>query len=124
MSNIADGARDIIRRMIVRFLRLAVCVAAATMLGACANPFAPQYEYEEQVYVSVDGGATVSAFLRARLLERRMREREEELARIKAAAEPATIPAAYQRTPSAVTWAPNRASEKSSVPSGARLRVE
>ena len=46
--------------MIARGARLAVCVvAAAAMSAACANPFVPQYEYEEQVYLSVDGRATV-----------------------------------------------------------------
>ena len=46
--------------MIVRFVRLAaVLVAGAALSAACANPFAPQYEYEEQVYLSVDGRATV-----------------------------------------------------------------
>jgi hypothetical protein len=34
---------------------MAVIVAAT----ACASPFAPQYEYEEQLYLSVDGSATV-----------------------------------------------------------------
>jgi len=45
--------------MIVRFARLAVVLAAAAALAACASPFAPQYEYEEQLYLSVDGRATV-----------------------------------------------------------------
>lgn len=46
--------------MIVRSVRAAIfaCIAALTT-AACANPFAPQYEYEEQVYLSVDGRATV-----------------------------------------------------------------
>ena len=34
-------------------------LAAAAISSACANPFAPQYEYEEQVYLSIDGSATV-----------------------------------------------------------------
>jgi hypothetical protein len=46
--------------MIVRFVRAAAAtVVAAALSAACANPFAPQYEYEEQVYLSVDGSATV-----------------------------------------------------------------
>ena len=28
--------------------------------GACASPFGPQYEYEEQLYLSVDGSASVT----------------------------------------------------------------
>ena len=50
----------IIRDMIVRADRIAICVFLAALLGsACANPFAPQYEYEEQVYLEVDGRASV-----------------------------------------------------------------
>jgi hypothetical protein len=45
--------------MLARLVRLAACAIAAALLTACSNPFAPQYEYEEQVYVSVDGRATV-----------------------------------------------------------------
>lgn len=46
--------------MIARPARLAAWfVVAAALSAACANPFAPQYEYEEQVYLSVDGRATV-----------------------------------------------------------------
>jgi hypothetical protein len=45
--------------MIVRFARLAAGLAAAAAIAACASPFAPQYEYEEQLYLSVDGQATV-----------------------------------------------------------------
>jgi hypothetical protein len=46
--------------MIVRYVRLAVCaVVVAAASAACANPFVPHYEYEEQVYLSVDGRATV-----------------------------------------------------------------
>jgi len=44
--------------MIVRLAALAVCLAGA-LTAACTNPFVPQYEYEEQVYLSVDGHATV-----------------------------------------------------------------
>ena len=46
--------------MIVRLARLVASVAAAAVLAACASPFAPQYEYEEQLYLSVDGRATVT----------------------------------------------------------------
>ncbi len=47
--------------MIARFASRAACVAALALplAAACANPFAPQYEYEEQIYLSVDGRATV-----------------------------------------------------------------
>jgi hypothetical protein len=46
--------------MIARSGRLAAWfVVAAALTASCANPFAPQYEYEEQVYLSVDGRATV-----------------------------------------------------------------
>jgi hypothetical protein len=34
-------------------------LAIVPALGACSNPLARQYEYEEQVYLSVDGRATV-----------------------------------------------------------------
>ena len=41
------------------FLR-ALALAAIAFAGAsCSNPLAPQYEYEEQLYLSVDGSATV-----------------------------------------------------------------
>ena len=50
----------IIREMIVRVDRIAACVFLAAFLSsACSNPFAPQYEYEEQVYLEVDGRASV-----------------------------------------------------------------
>ena len=46
--------------MIVRVDRIAACVFLAAFLSsACSNPFAPQYEYEEQVYLEVDGRASV-----------------------------------------------------------------
>jgi hypothetical protein len=46
--------------MIVRPARIAVVALAAACLSvSCANPFAPQYEYEEQVYLEVDGAASV-----------------------------------------------------------------
>ena len=38
--------------------RLAAGLLAAS-LAACSNPFAPEYEYDEQIYLSVDGSATV-----------------------------------------------------------------
>ncbi len=38
--------------------RLAAGLLAAS-LAACSNPFAPEYEYDEQIYLSVDGEATV-----------------------------------------------------------------
>ena len=37
---------------------LAVVLALTAALG-CGNPFGRQYEYEEQLYLSVDGSATV-----------------------------------------------------------------
>ena len=47
--------------MIVRAGRIAAVSAFAAFLmsSACANPFSPQYEYEEQVYLEVDGRAVV-----------------------------------------------------------------
>jgi len=46
--------------MTFRAARAAVCaLAIALFAAACANPFAPQYEYEEQVYLDVDGRASV-----------------------------------------------------------------
>jgi hypothetical protein len=45
--------------MIARRVRRAACLVAAAAAASCASPFAPQYEYEEQAYVSVDGSATV-----------------------------------------------------------------
>jgi len=46
--------------MIVRLASIAVCVAAIAVNIACGmNPFGAHYEYEEQVYLSVDGRATV-----------------------------------------------------------------
>ncbi len=47
--------------MIVRLAPIAVCIAAIAVNIACGvvNPFAAHYEYEEQVYLSVDGRATV-----------------------------------------------------------------
>jgi hypothetical protein len=42
------------------FARVAIFALAAAIAGAaCSNPFAPQYEYEEQVYLSIDGRASV-----------------------------------------------------------------
>jgi hypothetical protein len=38
---------------------LAAAVVAASLITACSNPLGRQYEYEEQVYLSVDGRATV-----------------------------------------------------------------
>jgi hypothetical protein len=52
--------RETIDQMNVRAVRAAVLALFATVMSsACSNPFAPQYEYEEQVYLSVDGQATV-----------------------------------------------------------------
>jgi|SRR5687767_3754260 len=44
--------------MRARVARLAAGLLAAC-LAACSNPFAPEYEYDEQLYLSVDGQATV-----------------------------------------------------------------
>lgn len=38
---------------------LATGVTAWALAAACSNPLGPQYEYEEQVYLQVDGSATV-----------------------------------------------------------------
>src|SRR5688572_29039080 len=56
---ITEGAQYIIRGMIARPARLAACVAAIAVIAACTNPLAQQYEYEEQLYLRVDGRATV-----------------------------------------------------------------
>ena len=44
------------------FTRVSAAAAALTLAvcGACASPFGPQYEYEEQLYLSVDGSASVT----------------------------------------------------------------
>ena len=41
-----------------RFVKLAAC-ALVGLTAACSNPFVPHYEYEEQLYLKVDGRATV-----------------------------------------------------------------
>ena len=47
-----------------RLVVLAVCAAALlvafAIASACRSPFAPDYEYEEQLYLSVDGSARVT----------------------------------------------------------------
>ena len=45
--------------VIARRAGAVVALAAALSLTACSNPLARQYEYEEQLYLSVDGRATV-----------------------------------------------------------------
>jgi hypothetical protein len=45
--------------MIARRVWRAACLVAAAGAASCASPFAPQYEYEEQVYLSVDGSGSV-----------------------------------------------------------------
>jgi hypothetical protein len=40
-------------------LRIAAGVLAAASVAACSNPLGRQYEYDEQLYLSVDGSATV-----------------------------------------------------------------
>jgi hypothetical protein len=45
--------------MIARPARLAACFAAIAAIAACTNPLAQQFEYEEQLYLKVDGRATV-----------------------------------------------------------------
>ena len=44
------------------FNRVGAAAAALTLVvcAACASPFGPQYEYEEQLYLSVDGSASVT----------------------------------------------------------------
>jgi hypothetical protein len=48
---------------IIRRMRLAIRMLTVTLLalvaGACQNPLGKQYEYEEQVYLKVTGGATI-----------------------------------------------------------------
>jgi hypothetical protein len=42
-------------------LRLVLCaLLLSTLGGACANPLARQYEYDEQTYLEVDGSATIT----------------------------------------------------------------
>lgn len=40
-------------------LRMAAGVLAAACVAACSNPLGRQYEYDEQLYLAVDGSATV-----------------------------------------------------------------
>jgi hypothetical protein len=49
----------IIRRMRVRAGRAACAALALLAASACGNPLGRQYEYEEQLYLSVDGSATI-----------------------------------------------------------------
>ena len=49
----------IIRRMLVRWRRLTGAVVLLLASGACGNPLGKQYEYEEQLYLTVKGSATV-----------------------------------------------------------------
>jgi hypothetical protein len=50
----------IIRRMRVRSGRAACAALALLAASACGNPLGRQYEYEEQLYLSVDGSATIT----------------------------------------------------------------
>ena len=47
--------------MFARFATRALIAMAIAAMSACStwNPFAAHYEYEEQVYLTVDGRATV-----------------------------------------------------------------
>jgi hypothetical protein len=45
--------------MLARFARAATAAAVLAMAVACNTPFGRQYEYEEQLYLSIDGKATV-----------------------------------------------------------------
>ena len=48
------------RGMSSRFRQaLALAVLTLTLLPACATPFGRQYEYEEEIYVDLDGSATI-----------------------------------------------------------------
>jgi hypothetical protein len=49
----------IIRRMRVRLGSAACAVLALLLTAACGIPLGRQYEYEEQLYLSVDGSATI-----------------------------------------------------------------
>ena len=40
-------------------VRTFALVTSALFIASCSNPLARQYEYEEQLYLSVDGSATV-----------------------------------------------------------------
>jgi hypothetical protein len=50
----------IIRRMRVRAGRAACAALALLLMPACGTPLGRQYEYEEQLYLSVDGSATIT----------------------------------------------------------------
>ena len=52
-------AQYIIRTMRDRVVRAAVAFAVLGLLAGCSNPLGKQYEYEEQLYLSVDGSATL-----------------------------------------------------------------
>lgn len=52
-------AQYIIRSMPLWFARAAATLIAVGVCAACSSPLGKQYEYEEQVYLSVDGSATV-----------------------------------------------------------------
>src|SRR5215472_8825484 len=41
-----------------RALGTGVALLACVAIGACSNPLGQQYEYEEQIYLTVDGAAT------------------------------------------------------------------
>lgn len=54
----AFGRQDIIRAMFAR-AGLFALMTSALFIASCTNPLTRQYEYEEQVYLKVDGSATV-----------------------------------------------------------------
>src|SRR5690242_16548788 len=49
----------IIRRMRVRIAGAAAGFVALVLSSACGGALSRQYEYEEQLYLTVDGGATL-----------------------------------------------------------------
>src|SRR6187402_2675965 len=52
-------AQYIIRSMRLPFARAGLSLLAVGVLASCSSPLGRQYEYEEQIYLSVDGRATV-----------------------------------------------------------------
>ena len=54
-----EGAQYIIRQMRGWPVVAAAGVLALAVTASCSSPLGPKYEYEEQVYLSVDGSATV-----------------------------------------------------------------
>lgn len=59
MNAVLREPQYIIRSMWICPRPTAVLLCVAVLLTACSNPFVRQYEYEEQLYLGVDGAASV-----------------------------------------------------------------